>query len=71
VLYEVSIAIAGKGAPAKGGFEHDEAGDPFFDAKFEGDVYESCSNFTVTAEVRASGATLWSGKLAIKQDCPD
>ncbi|MBL0220673.1 MAG: hypothetical protein IPQ07_43250 [Myxococcales bacterium] len=71
VKYEVSLGIAGKGTPKKGDFEHDEAGAPFFDAQFEEDVYQACSNFTVTGEVRAAGTSLWSGKLPIKQDCPD
>lgn len=71
VVYEVSLGIAGKGTPKKGGFEHDEAGAPFFDAQFEEDVYQACSNFTVVGEVRAAGTSLWSGKLPIKQDCPD
>ena len=71
LVYSVTLGIAKKGPPKQGGFEHDEAGGAFFDAQFEPDVYESCSSFTVTGEVKASGATLWSGKLAIKQDCPD
>ncbi len=71
VKYEVSLSIVGKGTPKKGDFEHDEAGAPFFDAQFEEDVYQACSNFTVTGEVRAAGASLWTGKLPIKQDCPD
>ena len=55
----------------KGAFEHDEAGRGFFSATFEEDVYQACSNFSVTGEVRANGVSLWSGKLAVKQDCPD
>lgn len=71
VKYQVSLGIAGKGAPKQGDFDYDEARAPFFSAEFDESVYEACSSFTVTGAVTANGASLWSGKLAIKQSCPD
>ncbi len=71
VVYEVSLAVVGKGKPSTGKFEHDEAGHAFFSASFEEDIYQACSNFTITGEVTAAGTSLWTGKLPIKQDCPD
>lgn len=71
VTYAVSLQVAKRGTPVTGGFDHDEAGNGFFSGSFDQEVYEACSNFTVLGEVRGNGAALWSGKLAIKQDCPD
>ncbi len=71
VKYEVSLGIDKKGTPKKGGFELDQEGMAFFENQFEEEVYQACSNFTVVGSVAANGASLWSGKLAVKQDCPD
>jgi hypothetical protein len=70
VPYEVSLGVTGK--PAKvGKFETAEDGKMFFEATFEEPDYGACSSFVIAGQVKANGASLWSGKLAIKQDCPD
>lgn len=70
VKYLVSLGITGKEA-RRGAFNTLEDGKQFFEATFEAGEFESCSNFGVAGDVKANGATLWSGKLAVKQDCPD
>ena len=70
VPYEVSLGVTGKQAKV-GKFETAEDGKMFFEATFEEPDYGACSSFVIAGQVKANGASLWSGKLAIKQDCPD
>ena len=43
------------------------------DATFTADNgdFEVCTPFTVTGEVKNAGRSVWKGKLAIDQSCPD
>ena len=69
VVYAVSLGVVGK--PAKTGkFETEQAGNMFFDASFDEPDYGACTNFAIAGDVKANGATLWSGKLAVKHSAP-
>ena len=43
------------------------------DATFTADNgdFDVCAPFTVTGEVKSAGKSMWKGKLAIDQSCPD
>jgi hypothetical protein len=70
VAYQVGLGVAGKPVTAQP-FDVDAAGGHTATRQFGSDDYETCVSFGVVGEIRADGKSLWRGKLAITQDCPD
>jgi hypothetical protein len=70
VTYEATLGIAGA-KPTTASFTEDAKHTHVIEAQFEEETYHACGDFSVAGEIRAGGASLWTGKLAVKQFCPD